>query len=167
MSNRAVENKMNPISRKQSPTAKTQLPRLVRPGCIESQRPDAGGESIGCQARMTGGILPAPPRRHTSRCASEGGILSARPVAAPQSRLGGTAWPRFSEQRPPVGFGPPRSVRRLPSSPHNQSRLLFRGCTQAFYQSSRIGGAVGVWCVVVRLRLGSTACLATGYSSRY
>src|SRR5438105_1633772 len=54
-----------------SPMKKLQFPRTVRPGSHETHRPQAGGEGIGCPARMSGGILPAPPRRRASTRASE------------------------------------------------------------------------------------------------
>jgi hypothetical protein len=62
-----------------APVRQPQFLRMVRPGSSKTPRPQAGGEGFGCPARMSRGILPAPPRRHTSTCASEGGILAVRP----------------------------------------------------------------------------------------
>ena len=64
---------------KEENSGETIFLRMVRSGSRETHRPQAGGEGIGCPARMSGGILPAPPQRHTSRCASEGGIPAAQP----------------------------------------------------------------------------------------
>src|SRR2546421_7479452 len=79
-----------------------QFLRMVRPGSCETRRPDAGGEGIGCPARVSKGILPAPSRRHTSKCVSEDGILAVRPRG-----------------RVPTGFG----IRHAAAGARTPSRL--------------------------------------------
>ena len=115
---------MKPVLRTKTPTVGYQFPRLVRPGAYETSRPKAGGYGIGCPTRMTGGILPAPPRRRTSPCASEGGNLAARPRGRAAARrschvlAGALTSSRL--------WDPTRTVRRNPSTPHSQSRLPVR-----------------------------------------
>jgi len=70
------------------PQGEKEFPRTVRPGSYETQRPQAGGEGIGCPARMFRDILPAPPRRHKSTCASEDGIPTVRPRGRVPSGFG-------------------------------------------------------------------------------
>jgi len=111
---------MKAILRTKFPAVRHPFPRLVRPGAYETSRPKAGGYGIGCPTRMTGGILPAPPRRRTSPCASEGGNPSARPRGRAAARrschvlAGALTSSRL--------WNPTRTVRRHPSTPHSQSR---------------------------------------------
>jgi len=70
---------MKTVLQNKNPQGENEFPRMVRPGSLETQRPQAGGEGIGCPSRMSRDILPAPLRRHTSTCASEDGIPTVRP----------------------------------------------------------------------------------------
>jgi hypothetical protein len=79
---------MKTVLQNKNPQGEKEFLRMVRPGSYETQRPQAGGEGIGCPARMFRDILPAPPRRHTSTCASEGGIPAVRPRGRVPSEFG-------------------------------------------------------------------------------
>src|SRR5262245_21681437 len=112
---------MKTVRRTKISTIRKPFPRLVRSEAYETSRPNAGGFGIGCPTRMTGGILPAPPRRRTSPCASEGGNLAARPRgrAAVRRSCHVFAGALTSSRL----WDPTRTVRRHPSTPRCQSRL--------------------------------------------
>jgi hypothetical protein len=79
---------MKPVLKNKNQVRELQFLRTVRPGSQQTQRPQAGGVGIGCPARMIRSILPAPPQRHTSTCASEDGSLAVRPRGPVPSGFG-------------------------------------------------------------------------------
>ena len=116
-----------------------------------SPRPNVGGCGIGCAARTTGVVKPAPLWRHTSSCASEGGSLPAQSrgrVAAAMARpchvkAGAPTCSRLWTSPHALRATPPFSAAR-------QSRLLVRAPADDL-RAVQIGGAVGVslWCAGV------------------